>query len=147
MRLCCRFPEGEEEKKNSQVMIIGNNNVFEVGARILVAQSCQGEGSRGWGGEGGGGREALSLCHHLAKFCRLFCSLLSIVGQTSALSQKQGTDAPNRLFMTGVGLSVSQSLFLCFCLSFCVCVCLCLCLSLCLSPSLSLSPLSLLWKE
>ncbi|PVD36308.1 hypothetical protein C0Q70_03287 [Pomacea canaliculata] len=29
-----QFPEGEEEKKNSQVMLIGNNNVFEVGAHI-----------------------------------------------------------------------------------------------------------------
>ncbi|KAL8558283.1 Dynactin subunit 6 [Nucella lapillus] len=29
-----RFPEGEEERRNSQVMIIGNNNVFEVGAQI-----------------------------------------------------------------------------------------------------------------
>ena len=42
--LCYRFPEGREERKNCQVMIIGNNNVFEVGARILVGQSCRGGG-------------------------------------------------------------------------------------------------------
>ncbi|KAK7095895.1 dynactin subunit 6-like isoform X1 [Littorina saxatilis] len=29
-----RFPDGAEGKKNSQVMVIGNNNVFEVGAQI-----------------------------------------------------------------------------------------------------------------